>query len=856
MKFIAPKRAIIVGLALVAVFSLFAIATTSSAFKSASKKRTEAAKVYATKAMVLPLVKPLPVPVPDSGVNSFSKLVVKNLGPLVNGKTHDMSPTVTADGRTMYFTGTERSGGKGRDDFWVTHSPENNDTTWSDPVNLADINTPESDGAVSIAADGQTLYFATNRNTTVKGDQNIWVATLDGREWKNIHEIGAPINTTKWESQPAISPDGKKLFFASNREDTKNVDIFVSHLLPDGRWTEPANLGPTINTKKYDGTPFMSADGSTLYFSSDGHGGLGGLDFFMSEFKGPTDQDWTEPVALPAPINSSADEVFLTVPASGNVLFFASNRSGGSGEYDLYVATNPPKPRPTLVLRGVCYDSTTKDKLAGHVVIVDEQTRDTVYNKEANSSTGEYLCVLSANAKGQVGGSYLVSATYRDYFPYPPTRVNIPLRDDTSRIITHDIPLYNEEPPIVKWVTTTPVFMAQYPNKYPNFKGLIVKEKLTIDLYAQLPMIFYDQAQSAIPARYVLFSSPAETQSFSEDTITATFNGYYNYLNILGSRMRKHPDTKITIVGCLSMETAAEQSLDLSRARAEGIKKYLVDIWGIDASRMPIEARKLPENSALSTTPEGLQENRRAQIKADDWELIKPIKREQIIKEGDWRTVVFSMKNGLKNDQVASRELVITHKGEPWARIKSLGDIASTTSPEWNWRSDASRKYPDDESDLSVQLLVTDKNGRVVKSNIDNTGVRQFTQKEVTAEHFADKTLEKYNLILFEYNSSNMGKWNHKILEDYVFPRIKGSSDVQINGYTDNLGTEDYNMKLSENRANATKKDIDAHIRGKVKTMVSKGYGKTEPLFPNELPEGRQYNRTVQVKIETPINSD
>lgn len=835
---------------------LLVISSTSSAFKNS---KTEKLKSTVTASPAVAVIAPVPVtpdPVPDpdsTAASSFSKLVVKNLGPLLNSSKDDFGPTITADGRTMYFVSKGRDGGKGADDFWVTHSPDNDDTTWFAPTNLDQINTEKGDGAASIAADGQTIYFATDRFTTEKNDMNLWVATLEGKDWKNIHEVGSPVNTTKWESQPAISPDGKKLFFASNRGG-KDVDIYVSHQLADGRWTEPVNLGSKINTKGYDASPFMAADGTTLYFASDGHGGQGGIDIFFSEFKGPSDTDWTEPVALPSPINTKADEMFLTVPASGNVLFFASTRDGGSGKFDIYVATNPPKPRPTLVLRGICFDSVTTEKLGARVLIVDEQTRDTVYYKEANSSSGEYLCVLSANAKGQVGGTYLVSATEPNHFPYPPTRVNIPLRDDTSRIVTHDIPMNNEAPPIVHWVTIKPQIMTDLPDKYPGFKGLVVKEKLTIDLYAQLPMVFYDQGIGAIAPRYVLFSSPAETQGFSEDTVTATLNGYYNYLNILGLRMRKNPSTKITIVGCNSQDAANEKSVDLSRQRAEGVKKYLVDIWGIDAARMPIEARNLPENSTLSTTPEGIQENRRVQIKADDWEIIKPIKREQIVREPDWRTAMFSMTNGLRTDKIKSRQLVITHKGETWATINELGDITTTQSPEWNWRSDATRKLPDDESDLSVQMFVTDNTGRVVKSNIDNTGVRQFTQQNVTAEHLKDKTRETYNLILFPYNSSDMGKWNHKILDEYVFSRIKSTSDVQVNGYTDILGTPDYNQKLSENRANATKKDIDGHIKGKVNTIVAKGYGKTAPLFPNELPEGRYYNRTVQVLIETPIN--
>lgn len=852
MRFIAPKRALLFGAALSVALCLLVLSTTSSAFRSTVKK--EKTKVTETRSSVASILLPSPVkPMPDTSTSNFRKLVVKNLGSAVNSKDQDFGPTITADGRTMYFV-SRRSGGKGQDDFWVTHSPDNDDTTWFSPTNLAQINEESADGAASIAADGQTIYFATNRLTTEKNDVNLWVATLEGKDWKNVHEVGAPINTTKWESQPSISPDGKKLFFASNRGG-KDVDIYVSHQLADGRWTEPMNLGSKINTKGYDASPFMAADGATLYFASDGRGGQGGKDIFLSEFKGPSDTDWTEPIALPPPINTKSDEMFLTVPASGNVLFFTSNREGGSGEFDIYVATNPPKPRPTLVLRGICFDSTTQEKLGARVLIVDEQTRDTVYFKEANSSTGEYLCVLSANAKGELGGTYLVSATEANHFPYPPTRVNIPMRDDSSRIITHDIPMYNEEPPIVKWVTVQPEIMTTYPNKYPGFKGLVVKEKLTIELYALLPMVFFDQGVGSLPSRYVLFTSPAETQGFSEDTVTATLNGYYNYLNILGLRMRNHAQTKITLVGCNSQEAENEKSIDLSRQRAEGVKKYLVEIWGIDPSRIGLEARKLPENSTLSTTPEGIQENRRVEVHADDWEIIKPIKRSQIITEPDYRTATFSLTNGLRTDRIKSRQLVISHSGEVWATINDLGAITSTKSPEWNWRSDANHKLPDGESDLTVQLLITDNNGRVVKSNVDATGVRQFTQKQVVAENLSDKTREKYNLILFKYNSSDMGKWNHKILEDYVFDRITPNSDVQVNGYTDILGTPDYNLKLSENRANATKKDIDARIRGKVKSIVSKGYGKTEPLYPNEVPEGRYYNRTVQVLIETPINA-
>ena len=813
---------------------------------------------------------PVPPVNPDSGNSGFSKLVVKNLGPVVNSKSDDFAPTVTADGRTMFFA-SDRNAPAGHHHFWETTSPENNDTTWGPPVFVSEINSdPNSDygdGAASIAADGQTIYFASNRNTTIKNDINIWIATLDGTHWKNVHEVGAPINTTYWETQPSISPDDKKLFFASNRpgkiggEGKSNVDIFVSHHLPDGRWSDPVNLGSKINTGGYEGSPFMAADGTTLYFCSDAPNrdpnspGLGGYDIYQSEWKGPTDTDWTTPVRLPAPINSPSDDFCLSVPASGNVLFFSSDRPGGSGGFDLYVATNPPAPKPTLVLHGRAFDVNTKENLAAHVVIIDSRTKDTIYNKSTNSSTGEYLAILPSDADGNLGGTYIISATEPNHFNYGPTSEVIPLRNDSSRSITHDIPMNNEKPPIVHWATETPQLVVEKPALFPNFKGVIIREQKTIELFALLPMVFFDAGNGALPNRYVMFTSPQQTQGFSEDTITSTLNAYYNYLNIVGLRMRNNPTTKIALTGTNSQDVDNEKSLDLSRQRAESFKKYLVEIWGIQPERISVEARKLPESPTLPTTPEGIAENRRVELVSDSWEIIHPVLHNSNVKRPDAPTGGFTWDNGLRDETIQSRALEISYQGKPWNEITDLGALSNTSNSGYNWRS-SNGKLPSGEDNMTVQLKVTAKDGRVVLSNVDQISVKQFSLSNVVAEHLADKTRETYNLILFTYNKSDMGKWNHKILDEYVYNRIQPNSDVSVNGYTDILGTEDYNTKLSTNRANAVKTDIAGHIKGRVKSLVAHGYGKTQPLYPNDLPEGRYYNRTVQVLVETPLDSN
>ncbi len=828
--------------------------------KAASTKADVAsdAGIKVTKVRSAKLGLPTPPPPPPDSNNAFSKLRVRNLGKIVNSSDHDFGETVTADGRTMFFV-SRRPGGKGLDDFWMTTCAEGNDTDWTAPINVGDINSEFADGAASIASDGQTIYFATNRGTTGRNDVNIWTATLDGIQWKNVREVGAPVNTSAWESQPSISPDGKKLFFTSSRDPhygpSTSTDIFVARQLPDGRWGEPVNLGSKINTTSDEGSPFIAADGTTLYFFSRRPGGLGKADLYSSEFKGPSDTDWTEPVALPAPINSPAEDMFLTVPASGDVLYFTSNRDGGSGNYDIWQATNPPKPKPSLVLRGTCYDMNTKEKLGAHVVITDAQTGDTMYNKFANSSTGEYLAVFSANAKGELGGSYLISATEPNHFPYKATREYIPLRDDTSRIVTHDIPMTNENPPHVEWHTTTPQLMVEHPDKYPGFKGVIIREQQTIELFTLLPMLFFDEGAGMLPSRYVLYSSPDQTNGFSEDTLSSTLNSYYNYLNILGERLRKNPKSTFRMVGSISMDVAKEQDIKVSQQRVEFVKNYLVSIWGIDAGRIKTEAKKLPENARLATTPEGIEENRRVQVYSDDWEIVHPVLFKQNVKRPDQPVGNIGMVNGLRDETIANRELDISYHGQPWAVLSDLGPVTTSERRDWNWRSQNGNKLPQGEDDFEVVLKVTDKTGRVVSSNVDKIGVRQFSVSDVVAEHLSDKTRETYNLVLFEYNSAEMGKWNHKILDAYVYDRIQPNSDVTINGYTDILGTDDYDEKLSIRRSDAVKKDIDGHVKGRAKTIVSHGYGKTNPLYTNSLPEGRNYNRTVQVLVETPINA-
>lgn len=274
----------------------------------------------------------------------FANYVAINLGSKINSAQNEFAPLISVDDSTLIFVSDSRPGGVGKEDFWMSTRTGPGDTDWSQPINLRGLNSPDADGAITMTRDGHTYYFASAPKSAVRGDVDIWKANIGLDNKANITRLGSPINSKAWETQPAISPDGKTLFFASNRkgkigsDSLNNVDIFVSHMQPDSSWSNPVNLGSKINTSKYDATPFIAPDGKTLYFCTDGRGGLGGLDIFQSTWLGPTDTDWSEPIHLPAPINASGNDFFVSAPASGDRIYFASDRPGGYGRFDIWVA--------------------------------------------------------------------------------------------------------------------------------------------------------------------------------------------------------------------------------------------------------------------------------------------------------------------------------------------------------------------------------------------------------------------------------------------------------------------------------------------------------------------------------------
>ncbi len=260
-----------------------------------------------------------------------------NLGPTVNSSARDVIPSISADGLTLYFS-SDRSGGYGGFDLWVA-TRETISDPWDAPVNLGPtINTSSEDGTPCIMADGLTLYFYSDRSGGY-GAWDIWLTTRETTEdeWGTPINLGSTVNSPYRDVAPSITADGLSLFFVSDRPGgSGSRDIWVTtRATKSDDWGSPINLGPTVNTSSFEATPSISADGLLLFFQSNRAGGYGGFDIYVSR-RATENDPWGEPVNLGPIVNSSNFEGNPSISADGSSLYFVTNRSGGSGNADLW----------------------------------------------------------------------------------------------------------------------------------------------------------------------------------------------------------------------------------------------------------------------------------------------------------------------------------------------------------------------------------------------------------------------------------------------------------------------------------------------------------------------------------------
>ncbi len=356
-----------------------------------------------------------------------------NIGNTVNTRFAEYSPSLTADEKTIYFTRKQRRdpgsmyGASEYEDIYFSIKV---DGEWQEAENLgAPVNTPRNEGFLSISADGQHLFFTACNRPEGVGSCDIYYSRRKGQSWETPENMGLPVNSRQWDSQPSATADGKTLYFASARSGGfGTTDIWKTQFQEDSTWSRPVNLGPVINTSGREMSPFIHPDNRTLFFASDGHLGMGGFDMYYS--RRDENGEWTEPVNLGYPINTHMDEFSLFIGASGREAYFASDADQESGQTDIYYFElyEEARPDPLTYMKGKVIDKDTRRPLKANFELIDLKEDVVLISSESDPVDGTFLVAIpvginlglnvSANGYLFYSENFIVDKRYTGLEPY------------------------------------------------------------------------------------------------------------------------------------------------------------------------------------------------------------------------------------------------------------------------------------------------------------------------------------------------------------------------------------------------------------------------------------------------------
>lgn len=376
-----------------------------------------------------------------------------------------------------------------------------------------------------------------------------------------------------------------------------------------------------------------------------------------------------------------------------------------------------------------------------------------------------------------------------------------------------------------------------------------IEEVTTIDSSPLLNYVFFEEGDSTISRPYVLLSNQAEAREFSEKNLRDTMEKYSHVLNIIGKRLTDNPDAHITIVGSNSNQGKEKGNLTLSRERAKTVQMYFQNIWGIDPARMEVKAQNLPSIPSTNSIDEGIAENRRVEIHSDHPAILDTIRSTYVQEVADTKAV--SILPQIEAESGIDRWKVEL-KGEDESVIQTAsGEGDMTSALTFNLVSAGLSKIASFKT-ITASVEVMDKDGEIFRDRSAATSkVRFIRREEMRSQKKGDHVLEKYALILFDFDNAEIEERN-KVIVDRIIARMKElpSARIKIVGHTDSIGKEEYNVRLSERRAEAVLNEL---LKSGVKAagnLAYGGVGPREPLYDNSTPEGRALNRTVTVTLE------
>lgn len=325
-------------------------------------------------------------------------VIIRNMGDAINSSAHDYCPLVTADGKTIYFTsrragsmgGLKDESGQWLEDIYFSNS---DDDIWSHATNAnAPLCTSGQDATVGLSPDGNEMIIYRAGQGMMEGD--LFLTDRMQGVWQTPKRMTSQINSGAHEPSATISPDGSEIYFTSDRAGGfGGRDLYRIRRLPNGQWSLPLNLGPNINTAYDEDAPFIHSDGTTLFFSSNGHHTMGGFDIFKADLIDPDMGRWGEPVNLGYPLNTVNDDIYFCMGQDGLTGYFSSERDGGLGGQDIYQVVFPVSQINYMLVHGVVIDP-GEEPVKARITLTDDKDEEIIGVYNTNQNTGRYIMAV------------------------------------------------------------------------------------------------------------------------------------------------------------------------------------------------------------------------------------------------------------------------------------------------------------------------------------------------------------------------------------------------------------------------------------------------------------------------------
>lgn len=533
---------------------------------------------------------------------------IVNLGAKVNSPFPDYAATMPADESVLVFTSRREgsTGGKQEDDdmpFEDIYISKKINGEWSEAVNAGtELNTKKHDASVAISPDGKQLY--------IYRSSDIWVSARNGENWNEPVKLRPDVTSKSYEPSVSLSIDENTIYFVSERAGGYGgKDIYRSVKQADGTWSKGENLGPSVNTRYDEDSPYVSSKGDTLFFASKGHNSMGGYDVFSSSF---TSGKWSQPVNLGYPINSPWNDIFY-MKVDKDRAYYSTIRSDSHGDYDIYMITPRQKTLQMIVQSEskeggeTRFDMRPNPKLPVNrsnpkFNVIDSLVPGQTYQLTVGAMSYKDKTIALHMPSEAAGSMYVES-----YFE--------PLTDAAGKITAQKTSVYAALFDIDSEIAKDPE-LSKIADKQEAYSKLVRKIDTASTTLNFKVYTFIDKADPALAGANGQGTNGAGMR-FNPvlfDFEQAALNeGSEELLGQVHQYLVANPGTRLEIHGHTDQKGSDPYNLDLSKRRANAVAAWLKS-KGISTSRITIIAHGKSNPVVQEFTPADSEQNRRVEL--------------------------------------------------------------------------------------------------------------------------------------------------------------------------------------------------------------------------------------------------